>query len=213
MHFDPAQLDSNTVYQLLVGSIVPRPIAWISTISAEGVANLAPYSFFTVASCQPPVLSVTQVNPRTKLAKDTLANLRATGSCVVNIVNAALAETMNATCAEYPAGTSEFNAVGIASIPGVVVAAPGVEAAPVRFECRLRQVIEVAPGPSGGAMMLLDVVHISVADSVLADGRIAPHLLDAVGKLGGNYYTNIRERFEMVRPMFQRDTQTTPPAA
>jgi flavin reductase (DIM6/NTAB) family NADH-FMN oxidoreductase RutF len=203
MEFNPANLDANTVYRLMVHSILPRPIAWISTVSAGGVANLAPYSFFTVASCNPPVLSVTQVNPRDRLAKDTLANLKATGACVVNIVSAALAEQMNATCADYPPGISEFDAVGIAGTPGVAVAADGVADAPVRFECRLRQVIEISPEPSGGTMMLLDVVHIHVADRVLANGVIDPHLLDAVGKMGGNGYAHTRERFDLLRPVYR----------
>lgn len=206
MEFDPATIDANTVYRLMVHSILPRPIAWISTVSADGVTNLAPYSFFTVASCNPPVLSVTQVNPRDRLSKDTLANLKATGACVVNIVSAALAEQMNATCADFPPGISEFTAAGIARTPGTVVAVDGVAAAPVRFECRLRQIIEISPAPSGGTMMLLDVVHIHVADTVLAHGVIDPQLLDAVGKMGGNGYAHTRERFELVRPVYRPST-------
>ncbi len=200
MHFDPQQLDPQACYRLLVGSIVPRPIAWISTINADGVANLAPYSFFTVASCTPPVLSVTQVNPRNRLAKDTLANLRTSGECVVNIVNAELVEQMNATSADYPAGASEFAAVGIARAASVAVLPQGVAAAPVRFECKLRQVIEIAPGAAGGTLMLLDVVGIYVADQVLVDQQIAPQLLDAVGKMGGDHYASTRDRFALARP-------------
>jgi flavin reductase (DIM6/NTAB) family NADH-FMN oxidoreductase RutF len=203
MEFDPAAISANAVYRLLVHSILPRPIAWISTISADGVANLAPYSFFTVASCNPPVLSVTQVNPRDRLSKDTLANLKATGACVVNIVSAALAEQMNATCADYPPGVSEFTATGIARAPGMVVEADGVADAPVRFECRLRQVIEISAEPSGGTMMLLDVVHIHVADAVLVNGVIDPQLLDAVGKMGGNDYAHTRDRFDLARPVYK----------
>lgn len=204
MEYNPTTLDPNAVYRLMVHSILPRPIAWISTVSADGVANLAPYSFFTVASCNPPVLSVTQVNPRDRQAKDTLTNLRATGECVVNIVSAALAEQMNATCADYPSGISEFDAVGIAGAPGMVVQVDGVAQAPVRFECRLRQIMEISPEPSGGTMMLLDVVHIHVADTVLDGGVIDPGLLDAVGKMGGNAYANTRERFDMARPIYRK---------
>jgi flavin reductase (DIM6/NTAB) family NADH-FMN oxidoreductase RutF len=111
---------------------------------------------------------------------------------------------MNATCAEYPHGVSEFDAVGIACAPGVAVKAAGVEQAPVRFECRLREVIEISRQPSGGTMMLLDVVHIHVADSVLANGVIDPALLDAVGKMGGNAYANTRERFDLTRPIYKK---------
>ena len=201
MNFNPHTIDPHACYRLLVASVVPRPIAWISTISANGVANLAPYSFFTVASGNPPVLCVTQVNPRERIAKDTLANLQANGECVVNVVDAALAGQMNATCANYPSDVSEFAAVGIAREDSVVVAPQGVKAAPVRFECRLRQVIEVTPGASGGTLMLLDVVNIHVADRVWVDQQIAPDLLDAVGKLGGDGYSTIRERFDLARPV------------
>ena len=99
MVFDVAQLDAQQNYQLLIGGITPRPIAWISTRSKEGVDNLAPYSFFTVASCNPPVLLYTQVTQRSGNNKDTLQNLLETKECVVNIVNSALLEQMNATSA------------------------------------------------------------------------------------------------------------------
>ena len=201
MNFNPQSIDPQACYRLLIASVVPRPIAWISTISAAGVANLAPYSFFTVASANPPVLCVTQVNPRGRLAKDTLTNLRASGECVVNIVSAELAAQMNATCANYPADVSEFSAVGVECEASVMVAAQGVKAAPVRFECRLREVIEVAPGASGGTLMLLDVINIHVADRVLVDQQIAPELLDAIGKLGADLYATTRERFDLARPV------------
>lgn len=200
MHFDPLQHEAQACYQLLVGAVVPRPIAWISTNNAAGVANLAPYSFFTVASCYPPVLAVTQVNPRDRAEKDTLSNLKTTGECVVNIVSASQADTMNATCADYPPGVSEFAAVGIEASASVNVAVNGVAAALVRFECQLRDVIQISTGPMGGTMMLLDVTGIYVSDQVLADGKISPDLLDAVGKLGGDHYSTTRERFELARP-------------
>lgn len=201
MHFDTAKIDPQACYRLLVGSIIPRPIAWISTLSVQGIPNLAPYSFFTVASCNPPVLSVTQVTPRDRLAKDTLANLQSSGECVVNIVSAAQADAMNATCADYPPDVDEFHAVGIERAPSHAVAPEGVKAAQVRFECRLRSVIEISAAPSGGTIMLLDVVGIYVSDGVMHGQQIAPDLLDAVGKLGGNAYSTTRERFELARPV------------
>jgi flavin reductase (DIM6/NTAB) family NADH-FMN oxidoreductase RutF len=201
MYFDARTIDPQACYRLLAGSIIPRPIAWISTLSANGIPNLAPYSFFTVASCNPPVLSVTQVTPRNRPAKDTLTNLRATGDCVVNIVSAALADAMNATCADYPPEVDEFHAVGLERAPSQSVKPEGVKAAQVRFECRLHSVIEVSAAPSGGTIMLLDVVGIYVNDSVMHGQVIAPDLLDAVGKLGGDAYSTTRERFEMARPV------------
>ena len=201
MQINPVDLEPQACYRLLVGSIIPRPIAWISTLSPDGISNLAPYSFFTVASCNPPVLCVTQVQPRNRLAKDTLANLRATGECVVNIVNAEMAAVMNATCADYPPEVSEFAAVGIACVNSQVVAAKGVTAAQVRFECKLRELIEVSASASGGTLMLLDVVHIYVDDQIMVNQQIAPHLLDVIGKLGGDHYATTRDRFELARPV------------
>lgn len=200
MNFDPSLIEATQCYKLMVGSITPRPIAWVSTKSATGVLNLAPYSFFTVASCNPPVLSVTQVNPRDRAAKDTLTNLRATGECVVNIVSEGQASVMNASCANYPAEISEFSAVGIESVPSQRVLVAGVAAARVRFECRLREVLEVSSLPMGGHVMLLDVVNIFVNESVLVDGQIAPHLINTIGKLGGDLYATTHERFELARP-------------
>lgn len=200
MEFDPSVIGPQECYRLLVGGVLPRPIAWISSLSATGVLNLAPYSFLTVASCNPPVLSVTQVRPRHRSDKDTLANLRVTRECVVNIVSADQALVMNATCADYPPEISEFAAVGVERVGSAIVAPDGVLHARVRFECRLREVIEVSALASGGSMMLLDVVHIHVDDEVLVQGSIAPNLLDPVGKMGGDTYTHTRDRFNLARP-------------
>ncbi|MEW6444662.1 MAG: flavin reductase family protein [Pseudomonadota bacterium] len=200
MNLDLASLDAQTAYALLTGAILPRPIAWVSTFDASGVSNLAPYSFFTVASVWPPVLAVAQVNPRDGSDKDTLRNLRKTGACIVNVVSHAQAASMNATAAPLPAGVSEFERCGIAAVTGLAVDAPGVAEAPVRYECRLREIVAVGEGPMAGQLMLLDVVHISIADEVLHEGRIDPALLDAVGKLGGEAYSSTRDRFTMARP-------------
>jgi flavin reductase (DIM6/NTAB) family NADH-FMN oxidoreductase RutF len=203
MNFDPNHIEATQIYQLMVGSITPRPIAWISTLSDTGVLNLAPYSFFTVASCNPPVLTVTQVNPRDRAAKDTLTNLRATKECVVNIVSEELAELMNASCGDYAPDISEFAVLDIESAPSQQVNVAGVKAAKVRFECTLRELVSISSLPMGGHMMLLDVVNIFVNESVLVEGQIAPHLLNTIGKLGGNLYSTTHERFEMARPVLK----------
>lgn len=203
MNFDPLLLDSQHCYRLMVSSITPRPIAWISTLNGAGTLNLAPYSFFTVASCNPPVLSITQVNPRDRTAKDTLTNLRATRECVVNIVSENLAEIMNASCADYPPDVSEFLALNIESTSSSRVKPDGVKAANVRFECKLREVLEISSLPMGGHVMLLDVVSIYVNETVLLDGHIAPDLLNTIGKLGGDWYSKTHARFEMQRPVLK----------
>ncbi|WP_372811713.1 flavin reductase family protein, partial [Pseudoalteromonas nigrifaciens] len=184
----------------LVGGISPRPIAWISTLNSEGIANIAPYSFFTVASCKPPVLSVTQVNPSDKTNKDTLSNLMATKECVVNIVSQELVEKMNQSCANYPSDISEFDAANIAQAPSLLVNAPSVAGSKVRFECKLREVISISNEPGGGKMMLLDVVGICINDSVMSNGYIDPELLNAVGKMGGDYFSTTKDKFVLKRP-------------
>ncbi len=204
MNFDVAQLDPQRIYQLLAGGVVPRPIAWISSLSDKGVHNIAPYSFFTVASCNPPVLAVTQVNPRDRAFKDTLQNLQATGDAVVNIVSAAQAELMNQSCGDYAADISEFDIVAIASVASEKVRALGVADAQVRYECRLREVIEVSSLPLGGRMMLLDVLHIYVAEQTMREGKISAEALDAIGKLGGDGYCRTRDSFELARPQIIR---------
>ncbi len=201
MNFDPHQITPQECYQLLTHSVIPRPIAWVSTLSAEGILNLAPYSFFTVASCNPPVLLVTQVNPRQRTNKDTLTNLAATGECVVNIVSTANAAAMNTSCADYPANISEFAAAGIEPVASLKVKPAGVKASHVRFECTLREIIEVSPHPSGGSMMLLDVVNIFVAKEVMQHKQIDATLLDALGKLGGDSYSTTRDGFRLERPV------------
>ena len=188
------------VYSYLVGGISPRPIAWISTLSSDGVANIAPYSFFTVASCNPPVLSVTQVNPRDKPSKDTLINLLATKECVINIVSHEQVEKMNQSCANYPSDISEFDTANIAQAPSKLVNAPSVANSKVRFECKLREVISISNEPGGGKMMLLDVVGICIDDEVMSGGYIDPELLSAVGKMGGDYFSTTKDKFLLKRP-------------
>jgi len=144
MHYAIPTLSTPDIYSLLTGGVVPRPIAWVSTRSSQGVDNLAPFSFFTVVSVQPPVLAVVQVNPSNRPAKDTLANLRATKECVVNVVTQDLLDAMNATATEYPPEISEFDAAAIARSTSQWVAPPGVQDAQVRYECRLRDVLVVS---------------------------------------------------------------------
>lgn len=201
MNFRAQDLSAQAAYQLLVGAITPRPIAWITSLSATGVLNLAPYSFFTVASCYPPVLSVTQVNPRNRLEKDTLHNLRTTGECVVNIVSRELAEQMNASCAEYPADVSEVDALAIVTAPSLQVKPAGIAAAGVRYECTLRELKTIGEGPMAGTMMFLDVVAIYVNDAVVVDEKISADLLNTIGKMGGDEYTTTATRFSLARPV------------
>ena len=209
MIFDISELDGPEKYRLLTGGITPRPIAWISTRSKTGVDNLAPYSFFTVASCNPPVLLYTQVTQRSGLDKDTLHNLIETGECVVNIVNSDLLEKMNKTSASLAADESEFDFSGIESCSSVNVLPRSVKESPVRYECTLREAIpitsvkenEAAEKPlSGGTVILLDVKYIYVRDDLYHDGNINQQSLDSVGKMGGDFFSFTSQNTEIERP-------------
>jgi len=200
MFLDLTKNKDLNVYSYLVGGISPRPIAWVSTLNEDGVANVAPYSFFTVASCNPPVLSVTQVNPRDKAIKDTLANVLATKECVVNIVSHSQVEKMNQSCANYASDVSEFDAANVTKVASEMVAVPGVADSKVRYECKLREVITFSNAPGGGQMILLDIVGICVEDETFIDGYIDPTNLDSVGRMGGDYYATTRDKFAVKRP-------------
>lgn len=196
---DPSTTAPVNNYKLLVGAVVPRPIAFVSTISAEGVANLAPFSFFTVASANPPVLCFTASfrEPR----KDTLVNIRATKEFVVNIVSEEFAAKMNVTSGEYPYGVDEFAMSGLTAAPSDLVRPPRVKESHVNMECRLLQTIEVSNRPMGGTLILGEVVRFHIDDAMLEEFRIDPEKLGAVGRMAGNTYCRTRDRFELIRPM------------
>ena len=200
MIFDVSELENQQKYRLLTGGITPRPIAWISTRSAEGIDNLAPYSFFTVASCNPPVLLYTQVTQRSGIDKDTLKNLMATGECVVNIVNSDLLEKMNKTSASIDFDQSEFYFADIESCASHIVAPLSVKDSPVRYECTLRDTISMGDLPTGGTVILLDVKSIYVRDGLYEDGVISQQLVDSVGKMGGDTFSLTTSNIELTRP-------------
>lgn len=200
MYLKTADISTAELYPLLVEGIIPRPIAWVSTLSSAGIDNLAPYSFFTVASCNPPVLAITHINQANQQAKDTLVNLQQTKNCVVNVVSENQANEMNGSCADYPAEVSEFSALGIESIGSESVTALSVKHSKVRYECRLRESIVISDLPAGGVLVLLDVIGVYIDDSVYNEGHINTNSLSAIGKLGGNDYVTTADLFSLQRP-------------
>jgi flavin reductase (DIM6/NTAB) family NADH-FMN oxidoreductase RutF len=200
MIFDMSVLENQEKYRLLNGGVTPRPIAWISTRSANGIDNLAPYSFFTVASCNPPVLLYTQVTQRSGIDKDTLQNLRETGECVINIVTPALLEKMNSTSANIRLEDSEFDFADVEHCASHKVSPLSVENSPIRFECALREVISISDLPTGGTITLLDVKFIYVRDDLYDNGIINQQLIDSVGKMGGDHFSSTAESFTLQRP-------------
>jgi flavin reductase (DIM6/NTAB) family NADH-FMN oxidoreductase RutF len=200
MIFDISELASQEKYRLLTGGITPRPIAWISTRSCENIDNLAPYSFFTVASCNPPVLLYTQVTQRSGIDKDTLQNLTATGECVVNIVNAALLEKMSLTSKALNINESEFDFAVVESCSSHKVTPRSVKESPIRYECTLREIMPISDLPTGGTVILLDVKFVYVRDDLYGNGLINQQLVDSVGKLGGDSFSLTSEKVELSRP-------------
>lgn len=197
---DPSQVEARHVYQLLVGAVVPRPIAFVSTVNASGVHNLAPFSFFTVASANPPVVCFCTSVRANGTYKDTLHNIRATGEFVVNIVSETIAAQMNICAGEYPPGDDEFAISGLTPIAADLIKPARVRESPVSLECRMTQIVEVSPLPMGGSMVFGEVVRFHIRDEIANGFKIDPDLLDAVGRMAGTSYTRTHDRFDMERP-------------
>jgi len=198
---DPASANPVKLYHQLIRCIVPRPIAWVSTISENGVTNLAPFSFFTGVGINPPTLCFCPMNRRDGQKKDTLRNLEAVPEFVVNVVPAAQAEAMNQSAADLEWETSEFEAAGIGKAAAKQVRPPRVKDSPVHLECRVHQILELGTGALGSNLVVGRIVHIEIEERVLdGEGLIDPGKLDLIGRMGGDGYTTTRDRFEMKRP-------------
>jgi len=194
LEFDPAVVDRRQVYRLLTGSVVPRPIGWASTVNAEGVANLAPFSFFTVVCVVPPMISLTIARNPDGSEKHTLKNVRATGEFCFNVVTRRVWQEMVDSANAIPEGDSEFAATGLTPIPSVKVRPPRVKEVPIHFECKLHQVIEL--GPNRHPLVIGEVVYIHVDPACMTDGYIDMNKLDPIGRLNGFFYAALGEIFE-----------------
>lgn len=205
MEISPDALPRSSIYKILIGSVVPRPIGWISTVNASGQPNLAPFSFFNVVCSRPPtVLFCPMVRSTDGNTKDTLNNVKATGEFVVNIVSEELASSMVATSVEIAADVNEFELTGLATAPSVVVRPPRVAESPIHFECRVSQIVEIGNQPGGGSVVLGEIVHLHVDERVLiGEDKIDLAALKPIGRLAGSAYTRVTDLFEMVRPPSQ----------
>lgn len=199
MIVDPANTPVSDIYRLMLRTVVPRPIAWVSSMSAAGAVNLAPYSFFNAVSADPPTVCFAPGRHPDGTKKDTLRNVEETREFVVNVVTEALAEQMNITATEYPYGVDEFGEAGLTTAPSERVKPPRVAESPVSYECELRDVIYLGRGGGGNALVIGEAVLIHVHDDVLVDGKVDPGRLRAVGRMGAMDYTTTRDRFTMVR--------------
>ena len=187
MYVNASQLAHRELYNVLLSSVVPRPIAWVSTINSAGQPNLAPFSFFNCVSVHGE-------------AKDTLRNVRETREFVVNVVSYDLRERMNITSGEYDRTVNEFELARLTPEPSQMVRPPRVAESPVSFECKLHQILDFATAPTSSSLVIGEIVALHIADGHLKDGHIDRDSLDLIGRMGGTQYTRTTNRFEMVRP-------------
>ncbi len=196
-------IDPNTFERfsaVLTGVIVPRPIAFVSTVSPDGVVNLAPYSFFNAVSYDSVMFSSSR-NVGDK-SKDTLRNIEETGEFVVNIVVDAIADAMNSTAAEYPEDVDEFGIAGLSHAPSQIVKPPRVAESPVNIECKLNQIVQIGSGAHEHGLVIGTILLMHVRDDIIDGHRIDQAKLMATGRMAGNMYCRTSDRFEMVRPVY-----------
>lgn len=200
----PEDVSARDFYSYMVGAVVPRPIAFVSSMSKEGKVNLSPYSFFNAFSAKPPVLVFGPVNSiRDGSTKNTLDNVLEHEEVTVNIVNYRMVEQMSLASTAYPKGINEFAKSGLTEAASELVKPPRVAEAPVSFECKVQQVIHLGQEGGAGNLVICEVLLIHIQDEVLDDkGSIDPQKLDAVGRMGGSYYCRASGDviFETLRP-------------
>jgi flavin reductase (DIM6/NTAB) family NADH-FMN oxidoreductase RutF len=213
MDIRPSDLAYREFYRILISSVAPRPIAWVSTVSSSGQPNLAPFSFFNAICAKPPLLAFA---PGTRQrttgeitraeAKDTLRNVRETGEFVVNVVTYEVAEAMNLTSGEYDSTVNEFELAKLTPRSSQKVKPPRVEESAVSFECTVYRILDfsspdvASPPQGGGSLVIGEIVSIHIEEKHLKDGRLDPDSLDLIGRMGGNQYSRTTQRFEMIRP-------------
>lgn len=207
--FYPETLPTSEVYKLMIGAIAPRPIAFVSTLGADGTPNLAPYSYFNAFSSKPAVVAFSS-NLRTNnlSEKDTLLNVKQQGEVVINMVNYAIVRQMAITSVAFPQQVSEFKKAGLTPIASTLVSPFRVKESPIQMECRVQQIISLGKEGGSGNMVLCKVLAIHVNEEVLDDnGRINPHKLDLMGRLGRSYY--VRASGDAVHTIYQPSSKVS----
>jgi len=186
----------------MIGAIIPRPIAWVSTCGSSGVGNLAPFSFFNAVSSDPPCIMISVARKPNGEKKDTLKNIEETNTFVVNLVNEALVEVMNQTSADYPYGVDEMQKVGLTPAPSLFCKASRVLESPIQLECKLYRSLEIGEGKTAGSTTLIvgQILAMHVRDDVYDQGKIRPEVLKPIARLAGASYSKLGEIFEVARP-------------
>jgi flavin reductase (DIM6/NTAB) family NADH-FMN oxidoreductase RutF len=202
-----SEVPHDELYGILLNSVAPRPIAWVSTLSASGQPNLAPFSFFNVMCVDPPLLGFSPGLRQPKQTgishgepKDTLRNIRETREFVVNVVTYALLRPMNVTSGEYDPAMNEFELAKVTPAPSRLVRPGRVAESPVSFECKLHQILDFSPNPTSGSLVIGEIVAIHLDDAHIKNGRLDRNSLDLIGRMGGIQYTRTTERVELARP-------------
>lgn len=204
MHVDPKSLDAEESYKLMTGVVVPRPVAWVSSLSASGGINLAPFSTFTFVSPKPPMLAFS-VGRRAGVYKDTARNILATEEYVVHIADRPLIGAVHASAVEHPPEVSEVEVLGLATEPSLHVKPPRIAAAPIAMECRLRQCLEF--GETRSRLIVGEVVAFHFRDGLMKGGKIDTKALDPLCRLAGPNYATLGE-IVALQPIFQTPKTT-----
>ncbi|AIQ34074.1 hypothetical protein R50345_05095 [Paenibacillus sp. FSL R5-0345] len=196
---DPKQNSERENYKLLIGTVIPRPIAFVTTQSEDGILNGAPFSYFNIVSSNPPMVSLSIQRPAGRL-KDTARNIYNNHEFVVHIVDGENVGKINQTAASLPRGESEIELANLTPVPSENVTVPGVLEAKVRMECKLVQAIPLGEEEPGSDLFIGEIVQFHIDESIYQEGRIDPRALNAVSRLAGSNYATIGEIFEIERP-------------
>ena len=201
MILDPKELPLQETHKLMIGSIVPRPIAFVSTLSKDGFENLAPFSYFNgICSNPPSIMFCPARRGYDGKTKDTLNNIRDTEEFSVNIVSEDFAEQMVSTSTDFEPEVNEFEVSGLTPVPCQKIAPPKVAEAKISFECKLNQIVPVGnEGPGGGFVVIGTIVLFHIDDDVYEDGYINLEKLRPIGRLAGNMYTRTTDKLEIIR--------------
>ncbi|MGD0624777.1 MAG: flavin reductase family protein [Thermodesulfobacteriota bacterium] len=200
MKIDLANLDWKDAHDLLVSAVLPRPIAFVSTIGKDGVYNLAPFSYFAVLSTKPAVVGIGIERKRDGRKKDTQANIEFAKDFVINMVTESMARAMNQASGEYPSHVDEFKETGLTPAQSDLIRSPRVTESPVNMECKLMQILEFGEPPRISSFIIGEIMRVHIKDEVWVDGVIKAHQLKVIGRLGEDFYCRTMDIFEMKRP-------------
>jgi flavin reductase (DIM6/NTAB) family NADH-FMN oxidoreductase RutF len=199
MRIDPAYLDPETAYRLITGVVVPRPIAWVTSLSATGVLNLAPFSAFMFVAPKPPMLAIS-VGRKGNIYKDTAQNILNNEEYVIHIADSSLMNAVHESSTEHPSDVSEVDELGLATLPGERIKVPRLAAAPIAMECRFRQCLEF--GETRSRLIVGEVLVFHIRDGLLNNGKIETEALDPIARIAGPRYARLGE-IVTLKPVFQ----------